>query len=72
MMTFNSTTIMVTFQTDNDTALLSILFVYWILKSLVSRFIYELIMVKRDFTAAFGFTGKVVSIGIVSLVWGLL
>ncbi len=71
-MTFNSTKILVTFQTDNDRTLLSILFVCWFLKNLVSRFIYELIMVKRDFSEAFGFTGKVVSIGIVSLGWGLL
>lgn len=69
---FNSTKITISFQTDNDVALLNIIFVLWFIQNIAQRANYEMSMIVRDFSDALGFVGKIVCIGCNSLVWGIV
>ena len=71
-MNFNSTQITISFQTDNDQTLLSLLFLFWLVKKFVYRIVNEVLMIKSDFVEAINFATKIFTIGLVSLVWGVL
>lgn len=72
MSQFNSTQITITFTTDNDKFLLSLLFIFWLAQKTFFYYRQLLNNLVSDFSKAFNFTGKVFIIGFKSLVWGIL
>lgn len=72
MKQFSSTQVVIKFTTDNDKALLSLLFMFWFVQKVIQRIDYEIQMIVNDFSEALSFAGKVFVIGYTSIIWGIL